>query len=386
MNKFTQIIFSSLLLSLCLGTPLFSEELTYDMATGKISGYDLNNVANPVSPSSYETSTEVWTNTGFVGRLNYRGDPTTLTFNNSGYTATKNIPNPRRFYFTYYTNGNSKTNRWREFFLVTRVKGLLHNGVQDDFSGINQVVAVEGGTVDIDKGAGPELALDGEQGYTRSGAGPIKFENNNDYIYKYKYQYIWVDVTVLITDESNNLKNGYYVTQFTATTPSSLHYTLQLIGGSDPNSNQLEPSAFYFGIENVVSNPFPYSNLITKNGRTNALTVGKLRYFSIEDSAKVNFSSNSGGSAVNFKLTASGMTPVTYYVVFKKTQPSGNPVTVTSASQDFTSNSQITISPIDGRETPANIIEGDIQIFVDENTYPMAGTYSSTIYCTLTQI
>lgn len=373
----------TLLLHIMLMISLVSAgELTYDMATGKITGFDLTTPDNPDAPGSYENSTEVWQNDGFVGRLTYRGDPTTLTFTNSGPIASGTVYN--RFYFTFFTNGTTKLDRWREFFLVARVKGLYHNGSQHDFSGVNTAIATNGGSVPIAFGAGPELVSPGQQGYNDSG-GNGTYNGTNGYMYRYKYQFIWVDVTVILTSQKKNLKKGYYITQFNATTTTNLRYTLQLIGEVDPNNNQQEPSAFYFGIESVVSNPFPYTDLFSKNSMGNSLHVGKLRYFSLLDSADVKFSSNPAGTAATFTLTSAGVNPVPYSLVFDLTKPNENAELITSAGISYESAYLSTISPIDGSSTPANIIEGDLRIFLPAETYPLAGTYSSTIYCILTQ-
>ena len=371
-----------LVIFILLAIPLFSAELTYDMATGKISGFDLANPDSPDTPSSYANATEVWQNNGFVGRLNYRGEPTTLTFSNTGSVATGTSNN--RFYFTYDTNGTIKLNRWREFFLVTRVKGLYHNGVQHDYSGINTVVANNGGTVAITQGAGPEVVASGQAGFNSSGA-PGTYNGSNGFKYKYKYQYIWVDVTVILTNQKKNLNKGYYKTQFTANSTTGVNYTMILIGERDPRNNQNEPSAFYFGVESIVSNPFPYADLFSKNSMGNSLFVGRLRYFSLDDSANVRFASNAGGTLTSFTLQSVGATPVPYSLVFDPTAPDSAAEHITSASTLFNSAYLPTISPIDGTSTDGNILEGNLRIFIAPETYPLSGTYSSTIYCILTQ-
>ncbi|MFA6680940.1 MAG: hypothetical protein WCS35_02825 [Sphaerochaeta sp.] len=370
-----------ILITIC-SLPLYAAELTYDMSTGKISGFDLTNPDNPFTPASYANSTEVWSKAGFVGRLNYRGGPTTLTFNNTGSVATGTQNN--RFYFTFNTNGTIKLDRWREFFLVTRVKGLYHNGAQHDFSGTNTVVANNGGTVAITEGAGPELVSSGQSGYNATGGSGV-YNGSNGFKYKYKYQYIWVDVTVIMTDKKKNLNKGYYITQFTASSPIGVNYTMVLIGERDPKNNQNEPSSFYFGVESIVSNPFPYADLATKNSVANSLLVGKLRYFSIDDSANVRFASNMAGNATSFTLQSAGASPIAYSVVFDPTAPNAAATHIASSSTEFVSAYLPTTSPIDGSSTDANILEGEIRIFVAPGTYPVSGTYTSTIYCILTQ-
>ena len=382
MKHTTAIVIMLLVLLLSRALPIFSAELTYDMATGKITGFNLAYPDNPDTPSSYENSTEVWMKDGFVGRLNYRGEPTTLTFSNSGDIATGTTNS--RFYFTYDTSGVIKLDRWREFFLVTRVKGLYHNGNQHDFSGINTVVANDGDPVVIFQGAGPELVAPGQSGYNISGASGT-YDGSNTFIYKYKYQYIWVDVTVILTSQKKNLNKGYYKTQFTASSTTGVNYTMLLIGERDPRSNQTQPSAFYYGVESVIANPFPYADLISKNTLGNSLLVGRLRYFSLDDSATVRFSSDAGGTSSTFTLQSAGATSVPYNLVFNPTAPSASAVQITSSSTTFTSAELPTISPIDGSSTYGNVLEGELRIFIAPGTYPLSGTYTSTIYCILTQ-
>ncbi|MBI9096177.1 MAG: hypothetical protein JEY71_15020 [Sphaerochaeta sp.] len=383
MKHTTAIIIVLIALSLSCALPLFSAELTYDMATGKITGFDLSNATSYNTPSSYENSTEVWMQDGFVGRLNYRGDPTTLTFSNTGDNATGSSNN--RFYFTYDTNGVIKLNRWREFFLVTRVKGLYHNGTQHDFSGINTVVAHDGDPVAITQGAGPELVAPGQSGYNTSGISGT-YNGSNTFKYKYKYQYIWVDVTVIQTSQKRNLFKGYYKTQFTANSTTGVNYTMILVGERDPRNNQTEPSAFYFGVESIIANPFPFEELFSKNTLGNSLFLGRLRYFSLDDSATVRFSSDFGGSLTTFTLQSAGAPPVPYSLVFDPTAPNTSAVQITSSSTIFYSAYLPTISPIDGSSTEGNVLEGDLRIFIAPYTHPLSGTYTSTIYCILTQI
>ncbi len=110
---------------------LFAGELTFDTSTGKIYGFDLSTADNPTNPNSYINTARIWEKHGFVGRIVYRGQPTVLSFANSGMTATETSNN--MFYFIHKAGGVLQVDKWREFFLVTRVKGLRHNDTQDDF-------------------------------------------------------------------------------------------------------------------------------------------------------------------------------------------------------------------------------------------------------------
>lgn len=374
-----------LVLSILLSS-LLAGELTYDMATGKISGFQLTNPTIPFSPISYENSTEVWQTDGFVVRLNYRGDPTTLTFTNTGPEARFTTFN--RFYFTYNTDGTSRRNRWREFFLVTRCKGLYHNGNQHDYSGENSVVAYNEGTVAITKGAGPEEILSGEHGYNLIGEFGL-YDGSNGYKFKHTYQYIWVDITIILTDQTrpeDDLVNGYYITEFTATDPTGLSYTLNLLGENPPLSGT-PPSSFYFGIEKTIAHIFPFEELRYKNSMTNSLKVGTVRYFSLTDSVIIEFSSRRNRKRTNFRFTSDEGNPVQYcpyYVVFDPTVPNDGATPIDAQGIEFGSIETYAVSPIDGRLTYSNILEGDICIYVDANCFPMAGMYQSTIYCFIT--
>ncbi len=200
--------------------------------------------------------------------------------------------------------------------------------------------------------------------------------------YKYKYQYIWVDLVVIRRTQimPDPLPGGDYVTHFNASTTEGLLLPFELLG-----QNGGPVHDYLFTVESVVANPFPFEYLSNRNSAQDSLKIGELSYYSILDSASLRLASDAAGSAVDFKLYSGSVIPIPYQVVFTPITPAGSPVHITSPYTAFDSISTTTISPIDQQQTTANVIEGDLRIFVDPNTNPIAGTYSSTIYCILTQ-
>jgi len=386
----SQSIISLALLLLLLAVSLFANELTYDMATGKQSGFLVNENDSDYNPNNYPNKGEVWSYHGFVGRLDYLGEPVRVTITNSGPTRTS--PPNSMFYFTYNTNSTINTGRYREFFIVARAKGLFHNGSQDDFNGQNFVVTSSGGYFDITKGAGPESAVIGQIGYSSTGSSGT-YSGSNSYVYKYPYSYIWIDVTLIRTNtRSGTSTRGYYETSFTFSTKNlqtqepGEHYTMQLTGEYSPRSSQSDPWDYYFGVENLLPPSFPFSNLANKNSSSNTLTVGKVRYFSTNDTASLEIASNSAGTQTNFLLTSAGSSSFAYSVVYAPTKGQLPLVATTIASSTGAFNSiNISVgSPIGGSNT-GNFIEGEVKIFVAPNLLPLSGTYTSDIYCFLTR-
>ncbi len=232
-------------------------------------------------------------------------------------------------------------------------------------------------------GSGPEQVADWEQGYNSSGSYGLNWFLF-PHPYKYKYKYIWIDLVVIRREEvmPDPLNFGSYVTQFTASTTEGLLLPFELLGENNLGGGTND---FLFSVLSVVPNPFPFEDLCNKNSVQESLKIGEVSYFSLSDSASLSLASDYGGSEADFKLYSGSVSPITYHVVFDPVTPAGNPQLVTSPFTFFESISTTTISPIDQLPTTANVIEGDIRIFVDANTSPMAGTYSSTIYFILTQ-
>ncbi len=389
------------LLSLFLwnGT-LFSSELTFDMASGNMSGFDIGTNDSDYDPDNYPSKGEVWTYDGFVGRLNYRGAPARMTITNSGPIRTSS-PNSR-FYFTDTTNG-SNPDHYREFFIVARAKGRYHGGGSHDFNSQNFVIESSGDSFIINSGAGSEQAEVGEIGYNTSG-GSGTYNGSNGYSYKYPYSYIWIDMTLIRTNQNllsqttgpwwwprTTYFYGYYETAFTVTTQNiqdsapGVHYTLQLSAqyNRSGSGNLWE---YYFGIENLLPPTFPFSNLATRNSSSNALTVGKVRYYSTNDTASLKLASNAAGTQTNFLLSTPGTSSFPYSVVYVPTRGQAPLVatTISSSTEPFNSINTTVGSPIGGTTT-GNFIEGEVRIFVAPNLLPLSGTYTSNIYCILTR-
>ncbi|HKL59083.1 MAG TPA: hypothetical protein VJ863_04215 [Sphaerochaeta sp.] len=280
-------------------------------------------------------------------------------------------------------------------FIVARPKGLFHGGGQDDFANRNFVVSSSGGFFDLTKGAGTEPAVIGQTGYNTSG-GSGTYNGSNAYSFKYPYSVIWIDVTLIRTNQNylstrvwwwREYHYGYYETSFTVATDSdrAVHYTLQLSAQYEPTgSNNLWE--YYFGIENLLPSSFPFSNLANKNSSSNTLTVGKVRYFSSNDTASLKFASNAAGTQTNFLLSSPGVPSFAYSVVYAPTRGEAPLVqtTITSSTAAFNSINTTVGSPIGGSNT-GNFIEGEVRIFVAPNLLPLSGTYTSNIYCILTR-
>jgi len=357
-------------------------DLYHDIATGTTSGFDLE-IFNWSNPSSYENSTEVWRESGYAGRLIYTGDPTTLTISSSGTAATETQNN--RFYFTYLMNGTYQSYRWREFFIVARVKGLYQGSGnnQHDFSGMNSVVANNPGTIPIAHGAGNEEVQINEWGYNTQAQRAI-YNGSNGYRYKYPYQYIWIDLTLIRTSSKNDLRKAFYESQLKATTTEGLSYTLRLIGKyKNPNSNS-EPSPYYFGVERTIEDTFPFTLLETKTSTNNYLKVGKLRYSSEDSAATIHLASNEEGTSDMYLFVSPHGDHFPYSVVFDATLPNRSPVTMTTSTLAATELMQI-YSPIDNTDSDIHVLEGDIGMYLPSSVNSLSGIYSSTIYCFITQ-
>lgn len=377
--------FTCVLFALCVTASLAAAELSFDQATGKLVGFELSVADSKVNPSDYTNKVnEYWESPyQYIGRLNYIGPETTITFANSGSNAIGTTNS--RFYFTYLTDGVSRLDQWREFFLVARVKGLFQGGGQDDFVGRSTAISQNGGTVSIPVDSGSQEVAVGQQGYNDTGGRAKRTNSSSQYKYLYKYKYIWVDLTVIRTNviKPTPLPLGFYETQFSATasTTPSCSYNFLLVGENNPNG----ASNFLFNVINVAPSPFPFTDMQTKNTIQNSLKVGELTYYSSLNAAKLEFSSSPNGNAINFTLT-SGAFSFPYKVGFDCNKPALAPTPIDTTSVRFNSVYTSSISPIDGTTTnKANVIEGDLMIYVNPNTLPMSGKYTSTIYCILTQ-
>lgn len=367
--------------------------LMFETSTGTISGFDLT-ISESDRPSNYEVSTQYYGNSGFIGRLVYQGAPCTLRFSNGGTVALQTVYN--RFYFTRVDNsGTSYPSAWREFFLVTRTKGLYHGGGQHDYSNINQVVANNNGTIEFEYGAGFETVSVGQTGYNTVGQSGI-YDGTNGYQYKYRYKYLWTDVTLIRTSQSKNLNNnnrGYFESLIYVSIDGadSLSTNLNLIGQYNPRSYHTEPDAYIFGVERTAPDLIPFSELVTKTNYQNAYAVGTLRFHSIESIGTVRFASNLAGTETNFQFSttvAGQVRTFPYHVVFVPTiAAQTSPTTINSAYTSFNSKSYTMPTVIGGTPNVEQVLIGDLKIFVNTGLSLKAvpaSTYSSIVYCFLT--
>ena len=73
-----------LIMLLLLPSLAFAAELTFDMASGKQTGFEVNARDSDFNPNNYPNKGEVWSYHGFIGRLDYRGEPAKVTITNTG--------------------------------------------------------------------------------------------------------------------------------------------------------------------------------------------------------------------------------------------------------------------------------------------------------------
>lgn len=370
-----------ILIVIIIGKCIVAQSLSYDISTGTLTDFNLS-ISESNTPGSYANGTEVWNLSGFVGRILYTGPPTTMTFSNSGPVASRTMNN--RFYFTYLdSNGTSNTNSWKEFFLVVRAKGMRHEGAdaQHDFSQVNTVIANEGESVSIPYGAGSERVEVGQVGYASSGEQGV-YDGSNRYAYLYPYRHIWVDVTVIRTYASRRLKTGYYESHIMVSATGGSSYLLQLAGKYGYPWYSAPPS-FYFKLEKTIEDHFPFSLLQTKNSVADALAVGTCTYHSEETAATIRFSSDREGTSDLYLLRSSSGEFFRYYLAFQSTNPSSATVAVTASTRFPTTLCSIH-SVIDGSLHQMHVLEGMIKMYVPAHLYPLAGNYTTTIYCHVT--
>lgn len=375
---------TTLLLSFILSCNLmvFSGSLNYDRATGNLDGFLVTTTDSPNYPSGYENATEVWDKSGFIGRLLYLGEPTTFTFTNIGRDPSGTSNN--RFYFILNNTGTADTAVWKEFFIVARAKGITQGGSQYTFTSVNSVIANNGESFSLAYGAGTELVTVGQTGYDTNRQSGI-YNGSNAYRYKYPYQIIWIDLTLIRTSASSSITRGYYESHIRISTDTGLCHELHLSGEYKPRTNHLEPDPYFFGIEQLYTQAFPFSELENRNTPASALEVATIRYTSHIDQAQIRIASNVAGNDTNFRFTSDEGLSFPFKVVYDGTIPNLAAVEVTPSSNTFTTVSNTVTSPVGGSYT-ANRLEGTIKLFVPANTQPSSGLYSSTIYILVTQV
>lgn len=376
---------TTLLLALMLvySPMVFSGSLDYDQATGNLDGFSVTTTDSPNYSSGYENSTEVWDKSGFIGRLLYVGEPTTFTFTNIGSNPYGTSNN--RFYFILNNTGTANTAVWKEFFFVARAKGITQGGSQYAFTSVNSVIANNGGSFSLAFGAGPELVAVGQTGYDTNRQSGI-YTGSNAFRYKYPYQAIWIDLTLIRTNVSKSIyTRGYYESHIRISTNTGLCHELHLGGEYIPRSNHIEPEAYFFGIEELYTQAFPFTELENRNTVASALEVATIRYTSHVDQAQIRIASNATGTDTNFRFTSDEGLSFPFKVVYDGTLPNLAAVEVTPSSNTFATVSSTLPSPVGGSYT-AYRMEGKLKLSVPINTQPASGLYSSTIYVLVTQI
>ena len=357
--------------------PVFSNALTYDIATGTLTGFSLGVTDNPDNPSDYQNHQEVWNTSGFLGRLIYTGEPTQLTFSNGGPSTGGN-----RFYFTYIkSNGESDTSRYKEFFIVTRTKGLRHgsSGEQHDFSEANVVIDEEGETLTVPYGAGDETVQVGESGYNAQGESG-EFDGSNGYQYLYPYRYIWIDLTIIRTSNYQKLKwsNTYEsLLWIHSSEDASLLLTLS---GSYGLAWGDRPPTYAFSIEKTVEDGFPFSWLQQTSTIYNALEIAKLVYHAEASAASIRFASDAGGNQAQFYFRNQYGDVFPFSLAFDASKPNQTVVPITE-NQEFHTDELNVVSPIDGNSSSQmHVLEGGVLDYLPIYQDPPTGLYTSTVY------
>ncbi|NCB02290.1 MAG: hypothetical protein EOM67_09020 [Spirochaetia bacterium] len=400
--RVTYTIIITIMISLFMIVPLYSNSLLFETSSGTITDFDLtdnnNDGKNPtVSPSSisgYGGSSEYWSYDGFVGRLAYLGDPNTITVDNIGPTAFA-TSNPPRFYYTRmnWYSGVSDPDAWREIFFTARVKARDHNnGTVNLNNNKNYVIENPGDTFSV-PGAGEELVTSGPA-YNESGTYGT-YNASTGFIYKYQYKILWIDFTAIRTTNNRNLsgnQNKGYYESYVRVKGDGVYQVLSLEGFYDPFPNDENPDAYSFSIERLAPDIIPFTELITRTSRQNSYLAGHVRFHSTETTGSVGFYANSSGTSTNFFFSAtvagnqiSFPYSVAFDPVFCGNKNSSS--TVSSSNNSFTTKVATVNSIIDNQSSTENVLTGDIRIFVNTgitiNTYP-AAEYSSIIYAIVT--
>lgn len=371
-----------LLLMLLPSLSLEAASLIYDQATGNLTGFDMNHYDTIFLPSSYTgkiwpNNNENYNHAGYIGRLLYTGEPTTFTFCKIGdKSGVGSGAVTTRFYFTHMES----CSYWREYFLVLRAKGLRHDGKHIDIYEQNYVIVNDNDKFILTEGAGDELVANGQTGYNSSGKSGT-YNGSNEYKYRYKYSYIWIDTTkihraVVIAYK----KDGYFESHFAVSTSNGLNLTFDLQGYYGNITGIPEPFVCIFDVDKYHTSPIPYSQIRRLNSLSNALPIASITYQSKNREALVTIASDPTGSFAEFYFKSSLGETSPFNLAFKSTLPQGNPVPITTLEHSFSSSLQSKPSPI-GDDITTQVLEGEIQIYIDSNTaIPSAGHYSSTIY------
>ncbi len=379
---------------------IFANAIVYESVGGSLVGLDLdanhssgNPEVNPYNIWDY-TYGEYYDTDGFLGRYVYQGGPVTLTI--TQITPMPYYVTVPRFYYTHVDPfGNNDSSSWKEYVLLVRIKGELHDGNDLDFMGYNIIVEQSGDQVTIPYGAGAETVSVGEAGYDSAG-NLGTYDGTNDYVFRYPFLYMWLDVTVLRTQNDMNLSSrwdrGYYSSAVQITgdgISNSLSYEGEVSSGNWTSN----PDSFSFGIERVAPEYIPFTDLIDKTTLSNSYLAGYVAYSSPETSGDIGFYADPVGTSTSFYFssTVNGVpVSIPYHVIFDPVI-SGNvsqPTLVSMMNNSFSTDYRQVASPIGwGQTSTGYMLTGEVRIILNPGlsavSFP-AATYSSTIYAIFT--
>ena len=226
-------------------------------------------------------------------------------------------------------------------------------------------------------------------GFDKNGNSGTKKKNNSKYQYKHQYASIWVDLIILRRDQAHqdSIPNGFYESYFTISTGSNaggLVLPMTLYGEKSSGTIQ----NFLFSVENMGPSSIPFDTLLASNSISIAYPVGKITFIyntqsSLPSPPSITIASNNGGSSLAFTFTSQGALPIPHDVAFQSIIPSQSRTHITPSTKTFTSQRTSQPSVIDNRTNYTYSLEGNVLFFLPNNTLPVSGSYSSTIYCIL---
>ncbi len=388
-------IFFVCLFTLVLSNALNADILIYEQTSdrGWMDGLGMSprtQTDSPSQPNQYKNSNEYYTKPGFFGRLVYQGGPATFTVSNIGPEA--NGTQDNRFYFTLNDRGTASKNHWREFFIVVRAKGYDQSGgtTPHFVHSQNAVIENNNGTFSIDVGAGEEEAEIGCIGYNTNRQSGL-YDGSNQYRYKYPYRVIWFDMTIIRTNESRNISilaggAGFYETHFSITSNTGLTSTVHLGGKYSPTGSRAF-DVYQLTIEQVYHSPIPFNLISERTSVATALEIATIRYVSDSDKARVIISSDALGNSTDFAFTGDGGKSFDFKLAFQPTLPVGSIQPITPTEKSFsTTPTKEPVGSLVGSTFKAYRLEGVIKLYIEEDTVPMPGRYSSTIYVVVQSI
>jgi hypothetical protein len=383
----------SLICITAMSVSLFADSLIYDRNGAHLDNFSING-SDSNNPNAFINNNDYTSLPGYVGRLIYRGDDTTIEWGNDGPIATGGSTN------NYYLTSVNSNSTWREIFFVVRVKGKTRNSNNlVNHTPSNNVIVYQNDSISI-PGAGNEILTENGPGFDYNGEAGV-YDGTNQYSYKYKYDYTILEITIIRTSNTNNAGwFGFWGTDFNTivrVVGPSVHAQLSFIAEANRFFFYTEGSQYTFSVERTVDNIIPIETLISANNFTNRMQVGTVRYQSYFDNAgTVYFSSSSSTAAYEYdfafqRTIGPNIYSFDYNVVFDASFPNLNPkkistTTSPSSGNGFTSVNGTASSPLGGSDVNIQLLQGDISIYINdpsEITQKPPGDYSSTIYCLL---